>query len=112
MKEVKAYIQPFMLQTVTDMLHKIGIHGMSVWEIRGFGKEKDESYPHHSRDYVVEFTTKMRVEIICTDEDAERIAEVIREGARTGRRGDGKIIVTEVESVLSIRSGKRGDDAI
>lgn len=112
MKEVKAYIQPFMLQKVTDALHKIHVHGMSACEIKGFGKEKDEAYPHHSRDYVVEFTPKVKIEIICPDKDVEDIVEAIKKNAHTGRKGDGKIFVTSVEQAISIRTGKAGDKAI
>jgi len=112
MKEIKAYIQPFMLQKVTDALHQIHIHGMSVSEIKGFGKEKDEAYPHHSRDYVVEFTPKVKVEIICPDKDAEGIVEVIKKNAHIGRKGDGKIFVASIEKAVSIRTGKTGDSVI
>ena len=113
MKKIEAYIQPFMLQKVTDGLHKIHIHGMSVWEVKGFGKEKDESYPHHSKDYAVEFTHKIKIEIICRDGDAEKIVEVIRENAHTGRKGDGKIFIYKsIEKAISIRSSEEGDKAI
>ena len=112
MKEIKAYIQPFMLQKVTDALHKIHIRGMSVNDIKGFGKEKDEAYPHHSRDAVTEFTPKVKIEIACRDEEVESIVECIKEHAHTGRKGDGKIFVNSVESVVSIRTGEKDRDAI
>lgn len=112
MKEIKAYIQPFMLQKVTDALHKIHVHGMSVSEIKGFGKEKDEAYPHHSSDYIAEFTPKNRIEIICCDEDADQIIECIKKHAHTGRKGDGKIFVKNIEKAVSIRTGETGNQAI
>ena len=112
MKEIKAYIQPFMLQKVTDALHRVAIHGMSVSEIRGFGKEKDDAYPHHSRDYAIEFTPKVKIEIICSDDKVDSIVKVIKESAFTGRRGNGKIILTDVENVVSIRTGECGDSAV
>lgn len=112
MKEIKAYIQPFMLQKVTDALHKIHIHGMSVYEIKGCGKEKDESYPHHSRDYVVEFVPKVKIEIICADEDVDEIVETIQKHAHTGRRGDGKIFITHIEKAVSVRTGETDIQAI
>ena len=112
MKEVKAYIQPFMLQRVTDALHKIHVHGMSVSELKGFGREKDEGYPHHGREAVVEFTPKVKIEIVCPSEECEAIVQAIREAAHTGRRGDGKIFVSTVEEAVSIRTGERGDQAI
>jgi nitrogen regulatory protein P-II 1 len=112
MKEIKAYIQPFMLQKVTDALHRIHVRGMSVSELKGFGKEKDEAYPHHSRDYVTEFTPKIRIEIVCHDEEAGQIVECIREHAHTGRKGDGKISVMTLDHVVSIRTGEFDQKAI
>lgn len=112
MKEIKAYIQPFMLQKVTDALHKIHIRGMSVNDIKGFGKEKDDSYPHHSRDAVVEFTPKVKIEIACYDEEVEAIVECIKKHAHTGRNGDGKIFVTTLEHVVSIRTGEIDRNAL
>ena len=112
MKEIKAYIQPFMLEKVTEALHQIHVHGMSVCDIKGFGKEKDESYPHHSRDYVVEFTPKVKIEIICADERVEDIVEEIKNNAHTGRKGDGKIFVYDVEKAVSIRTGETDNQAI
>ena len=113
MKKIEAYIQPFMLQKVTDGLHQVHVHGMSVSEVKGFGKEKDESYPHHSRDYVLEFTHKVKLEIICQDGDVDKIVEVIKENAHTGRRGDGKIFVyNSIEKAVSIRTFEEGESAI
>lgn len=112
MKEIKAYIQPFMLQKVTDALHKIHVRGMSVNEIKGFGKEKDEAYPHHSKDYVTEFTPKVKIEIACQDDEAEQIVECIKEHAHTGRKGDGKIFMTTLDHVVSIRTGETDKDAL
>ena len=112
MKEIKAYIQPFMLKKVVDALRSIHIHGMSVIEAKGFGKEKDESYPHHAADYVVDFTPKTKIEIVCTDEDCKRIVEVIQKAAHTGRRGDGKIFISDLEKAISIRTGEEDNKAI
>jgi len=112
MKEVKAYIQPFMLQKVTDALHAIHVRGMSVNEIKGFGKEKDEAYPHHNRDYVIEFTPKVKIEIACYDEEVEQIVACIKKHAYTGRTGDGKVFVYSVEHVVSIRTGETDREAI
>jgi nitrogen regulatory protein P-II 1 len=112
MKEIKAYIQPFMLQKITDALHQIHIHGMSILEIKGFGREKDESYPHHAREAVVEFTPKVKIEIVCPDEEYEAIVKAIQEAAHTGRRGDGKIFVSNIDQAISIRTGDSGDNAI
>lgn len=107
MKKIEAYIQPFMLRKVTDALQAIHIHGMSVIEARGFGKEKDESYPHHTADYIVDFTPKTKIEIVCNDDQSSEIVETIQKSAHTGRKGDGKVFVTTVDSVVSIRTGER-----
>ena len=112
MKKIEAYIQPFMLRKVVDALMAIHIHGMSVIEAKGFGKEKDESYPHHTADYVVDFTPKTKIEIVCNDEQSTKIMETIQGSAHTGRKGDGKIIVTNVEEVLSIRNKDVNEQAI
>ena len=112
MKEIKAYIQPFMLQKITDALHEIHVRGMSVSEIKGFGKEKDEGYPHHSRDYVIEFTPKIKIEIICLDEEVDKIVETIRKSGHTGRKGDGKIFVSPIEQAVSIRTGQKDKVAL
>jgi nitrogen regulatory protein P-II 1 len=112
MKKIEAYIQPFMLRKVVDALRAIHIHGMSVIEAKGFGKEKDESYPHHTADYIVDFTPKTKIEIVCNDDQSSKIVETIQKSAHTGRKGDGKIIVTNVEKVLSIRNNGVNDLAI
>jgi nitrogen regulatory protein P-II 1 len=112
MKEIKAYIQPFMLQKVTDALREIHVHGVSVSELKGFGREKGESYPHHVGDVVVEFVPKVKIEIVCPDEECDPIVNAIPKAAHTGRRGDGKIFVSAAGEAISIRTGDRGDQAI
>jgi len=112
MKEIKAYIQPFMLQKVTDALHAIHIRGMSVNDIKGFGKEKDEGFEHDAKEDCIEFTPKVKLEIVCEDNEVDEIVKTIKEHAHTGRRGDGKIFVTKVETAMSIRTGAQGNEAI
>ncbi len=112
MKKIEAYIQPFMLKKVVDALRLIHIHGMSVIEAKGFGKEKDESYPHHAADYVVDFTPKTKIEIICSNEDCQKIVEVIQQSAHTGRKGDGKIFIYDLERAISIRTGATNKEAV
>ena len=109
MKRVEAYIQPFML---THELRDAHAHGLTVMDVRGFGREKDESYPHHSADYAVDFTPKVKLELLCQDGQVEAILEAILKGAHTGRRGDGKVFVTDVERIVSVRSREAGDAAI
>ncbi len=112
MKRVEAYIQPFMITRVLHELRQAHVHGLTVSDVRGFGREKDESYPHHASDYAVDFTPKVKLEILCHDPDVEGLVEALLRGAHTGRKGDGKVFVTQVESVVSIRSRQSGDEAI
>ncbi|MDP3041687.1 MAG: P-II family nitrogen regulator [Candidatus Omnitrophota bacterium] len=112
MKKIEAYIQPFMLSKVEASLRSIHIHGMSVIEAKGFGKEKDESYPHHLIDSVIDFTPKTKVEIVCPDSSCDKIVETLRKAAHTGRKGDGKIFIYEVLKAVSILTGKEGEEAV
>ncbi len=106
MKKIEAYIQPFMLHKVTDALRAIHIQGMSVIDAKGFGTEKDESHPHHASD-VIDFTPKIKIEIVCSDQDSQKIVETIQSSAHTGRRGDGEIFISTIEKVVSIRTGEQ-----
>ena len=112
MKKIEAFIQPFMLSHVLKELRDIHVHGLTVTDVRGFGRQKDESFPHHTADYAVDFTPKMRLEILCRDEDVEGYVEAILRGAHTGRTGDGKVFVTELERVISVRTRSVDEDAI
>ena len=112
MKKIEAYIQPFMLSKVVHALRAVHIHGMSVVDAKVFGKEKYESYPHHNVDHLTDFTTKTRNEIVCLDEDHKKIIEAIRQSAHTGRKGDGKIFISNLEYAVSIRNGKENEEAI
>jgi len=112
MKRVEAYIQPFMLTHVLHELRDVHAHGLTVMDARGFGREKDESYPHHSADYAVDFTPKAKLELLCQDGQVDAIVEAILKGAHTGRRGDGKVFVTDVERIVSVQSRETGDAAI
>ena len=112
MKRVEAYLQPFMLSHALRELRAIHVHGLTVTEVRGFGREKDESYPHHAAEYAVDFTPKIRLEVLCRDDDAEGYVEAILKGAHTGRRGDGKVFVSDVERVVSIRTRTLDDEAL
>ena len=105
MKKIEAYIQPFMLHKVTDALRAIHVQGMSVIDAKGFGKEKDESHPHHISD-VIDFTPKVKIEIVCSEQDCKKIVEIIQESAHTGRKGDGKILLSTIDRVISIRTGQ------
>jgi len=112
MKQIHAYIQPFMLDKVVAALKTLRIHGMSVVEARGFGREKDQSYAHHYVDDTVQFTPKLKIEIVCVDQDVEKIVEAIQKNAHTGRKGDGKLFVVNVEEAVSVLTGERGEKSI
>ena len=112
MKRIEAFIQPFMLNHVLEELRTVHARGRTVADVRGFGREKDESYPHHAADYAVDFTPKVKLELLCHDGEVEPLIQAILKGAHTGRRGDGKVFVTDVERVVSIRTREAGDDAI
>lgn len=112
MKRVEAYIQPFMLTRVLHELREAHVRGLTVSDVRGFGREKDESYPHHASDYAVDFTPKIKLEILCRDPDVEGLVGALLRGAHTGRKGDGKVFVIDVEAVISVRNSQSGDEAI
>ena len=112
MKKIEAIIKPFKLEEVKDALIKIGIGGMTVSEVRGFGQQKGETEIYRGTEYVVDFLPKIKIEVIVKDEDAEKVIETIANTARTGRVGDGKIFVIPVEDVVRIRTGERGEKAV
>lgn len=112
MKKIEAYIQPFMLQKVLRELQASHVHGLTVMDVRGFGREKDESYPHHASEYAVDFTPKVKLELLCRDRDADGLVAAILHAAHTGRRGDGKVLVTTFDRVVSIRTKDEGEGAI
>jgi nitrogen regulatory protein P-II 1 len=112
MKKVEALIKPFKLEEVKDALIKIGIHGMTVSEVRGFGRQKGETEIYRGTEYVVDFLPKIKIEVIVKDDEVEKVVETIANTARTGRVGDGKIFVIPVEDVIRIRTGERGEAAI
>ena len=112
MKKIEAIIKPFKLEEVKDALIKIGIGGMTVSEVRGFGQQKGETEIYRGTEYVVDFLPKIKIEVIVKDEDAEKVIETIANTARTGRVGDGKIFVIPVEDVIRIRTGERGEKAV
>jgi nitrogen regulatory protein PII len=112
MKLVIAFIKPFKLEDVKDALKTVGVTGMSVGEIRGFGRQSGQTEVYRGAEYKVEFVPKTRVEVAVDDGDVERVVSAIEGAARTGEIGDGKIIVIPVEQVLRIRTGERGADAI
>lgn len=112
MKKVEAIIKPFKLDEVKEALNEIGIQGITVGEVKGFGRQKGHTELYRGAEYVVDFIPKIKMEIIVSDEIVGKVVETIEQAAKTGRIGDGKIFVTAVEEVVRIRTGERGEDAL
>jgi nitrogen regulatory protein PII len=112
MKKIEAVIKPFKLDDVKDALHDAGVSGMTVTEVKGFGRQKGHTELYRGAEYVVDFLPKVKIEVVVEDDQADRVVEAIEQAARTGRIGDGKIFVANVEQAVRIRTGDRGTDAI
>jgi nitrogen regulatory protein P-II 1 len=112
MKKVEAIIKPFKLDEVKEALSSIGVQGLTVSEVKGFGRQKGHTELYRGAEYVVDFLPKVKLEIIVPDELAHQVVETIERSARTGRIGDGKIFVMPMEEVVRIRTGERGANAI
>jgi nitrogen regulatory protein P-II 1 len=112
MRKVEAIIKPFKLDEVKEALNEVGIQGITVSEVKGFGRQKGHTELYRGAEYVVDFIPKIKMEIIVSDEMAPKVVDVIANAAKTGRIGDGKIFVTPVDEVVRIRTGERGDDAL
>ena len=112
MKKVEAIIRHYKLEDVKNALSQAGIQGMTVSEIRGFGRQRGHTEIYRGAEYRVDFVPKVRVEVLAEDEQVPEIVETIAAAARTGKIGDGKIFVTDVEQVMRIRTGERGPDAL
>ncbi|MBU1642474.1 P-II family nitrogen regulator [bacterium] len=112
MKKVEAIIKPFKLEDVKDALAEIGITGMTVSEVKGYGRQKGHSELYRGAEYVVDFLPKIKMEMVVTAEQVDEVVNTIAEVAATGKIGDGKIFVSEIERVIRIRTGESGVDAI
>jgi nitrogen regulatory protein P-II 1 len=112
MRKVEAIIKPFKLDEVKEALHGIGIQGMTVTEVKGFGRQKGHTELYRGAEYVVDFLPKIKVEIAVSDDLVDKVVDAIVQAANTGRIGDGKIFVTTMEEVIRIRTGERGPDAL
>ena len=112
MKKVEAVIKPFKLDEVKDKLNEIGIKGITVSEVKGFGRQKGHTELYRGAEYVVDFLPKIKLEIIISDNQLDEVVNAIIKSAQTGRIGDGKIFVTHLEDTIRIRTGERGEDAI
>ncbi len=112
MKLVTAVIKPFKLDDVKDALSAVGVQGMTISEVQGFGRQGGHSETYRGTEYKVLFTPKTRIEVVINDADADRVVDAILTAARTDKIGDGKVWVTNVESLARIRTGERGADAV
>jgi nitrogen regulatory protein P-II 1 len=112
MKKLEAIIKPFKLDEVKDALAKDGIQGMTVSEVKGFGRQKGHTELYRGAEYVVDFLPKVKIELLLDDATATKAAAIIEATARTGRIGDGKIFICPVDDVIRIRTGERGEQAI
>jgi nitrogen regulatory protein PII len=112
MRLVTAIIKPFKLEDVKEALQDAGIQGMTVTEVRGFGRQRGHKEVYRGAEYQVDFVPKVRVEVLVDDQQTEQVVEAIMKSARTGKIGDGKIFVTDADQVYRIRTGEMGSDAL
>ena len=112
MKKIEAIIKPFKLDDVKNALHEVGVTGMTVSEVRGFGRQKGHTEVYRGAEYVIDFLPKVKIEVVLDDALAQRAVEAIQQAARTDKIGDGKIFVTPIEEAVRIRTGERGPDAV
>jgi nitrogen regulatory protein P-II 1 len=112
MKKIEAIIKPFKLDEVREALGDVGLQGITVTEVKGFGRQKGHTELYRGAEYVVDFLPKVKIEMVLEEGLVERAVEIIQQAARTGRIGDGKIFVLPVDDVIRIRTGERGPDAI
>jgi nitrogen regulatory protein P-II 1 len=112
MKKIEAIIKPFKLDEVKDALNEIGIQGMTVTEVKGFGRQKGHTELYRGAEYVIDFIPKIKIEIITSDGLSQKVVATIEQAAKTGKIGDGKIFVYPVEDVVRIRTGERGESAL
>ena len=112
MKKVEAIIRHFKLEDVKNALTEQGIHGMTITEVRGFGRQKGHTEMYRGTEYAVDFVPKVKVEVTCTDDSLQPVLDTIMRAAQTGQIGDGKIFVSELKDTIRIRTGETGEDAL
>ena len=112
MKLVTAIVKPFVLEDVKGALEQLGVLGMTVSEVQGYGRQKGHTEVYRGAEYSVDFVPKVRVEVVADDALADKVVDAVVEAARTGKIGDGKVWVTPVDSVVRVRTGERGSDAV
>ena len=112
MKKIEAIIKPFKMEAVKEALAEIGVEGMTVSEVKGFGRQKGHTEIYRGSEYTVDFLPKVKLEIVLTDELASRAMQIITQAAKTGKIGDGKVFLSDVEQAVRIRTDERGADAV
>jgi nitrogen regulatory protein P-II 1 len=112
MKQITAIVKPFKLEEVREALAEIGVSGLTVTEVKGFGRQKGHTELYRGAEYVVDFLPKVKIEVVVKDSEAERCIDAIVKAAKTGKIGDGKIFVTTIEHVVRIRTGELNEDAV
>ena len=112
MKQITAIVKPFKLEEVREALGQVGVTGLTVTEVKGFGRQKGHTELYRGAEYVVDFLPKVKLEVVVKDADLDRCMEAIVKAAKTGKIGDGKIFVTAIEQVVRIRTGESNDDAV
>jgi nitrogen regulatory protein P-II 1 len=112
MKKIEAIIKPFKLDDVKDALGRLGIQGMTIQEVKGFGRQRGHTELYRGAEYVVDFLPKVKIEVLVDDDKVEAVVATVQEAAQTGRIGDGKVFITPVEEAIRIRTGERGAAAL
>lgn len=112
MKKIEAIVKPFKLDDVKGALSQIGIKGMTISEVKGYGRQKGHKEIYRGAEYIVDFVAKVKIEIIVSDDMVDQAVDKIMESARTGKIGDGKIFISHVEDVIRVRTGERGEEAV
>ncbi len=112
MKKIEAIIKPFKLEDVKEALKDIGVQGLTVTEVKGFGRQKGHTELYRGAEYVIDFLPKIKLEIVVSDDQVAKVVEAVTESAKTGKIGDGKIFIFPMDEVIRIRTGERGEDAI
>ncbi len=112
MKKVEAIVRHFKLEDVKNALTEHGIHGMTVTEVRGFGRQKGHTEMYRGTEYTVDFVPKVKIEVVCSDEGLQTVIDTVLQAAQTGQIGDGKIFVTDLQNSIRIRTGETGEEAL
>ncbi|HPM82669.1 MAG TPA: P-II family nitrogen regulator [Candidatus Anammoximicrobium sp.] len=112
MKKIEAVIRPFKVEELKTALSEIGVHGMTIIEVRGFGRQKGHTEHYRGTEYTVDFVPKIKVEVTCSDDSLQKVVDTILRTAQTGQTGDGKVFVSDLTDVIRIRTGETGEEAL